>query len=169
MHWLLWVFSLSKATIFLGRMRSSLVGMRSSLSRMRSSLARMRSSLARMRSSLVVRAPDSQCTSCNGPEFDHSIRRHSRIWGAVDEAVLNIVWKKNPPKKYLKKIKNKIFLGWGGPARRSTSSNTCQQGGAVLYCHDKLHFSIILFLFFFMFKTLFMQDWWNFLPPGAGV
>jgi hypothetical protein len=55
-----------------------------------------------MRSSLVVRASDCQCTSCNGPGFDPSIRRHSGIWGAADEAVLNIVWtkrKKIPPKK----------------------------------------------------------------------
>ncbi len=44
-----------------------------------------------MRSCLVVRASDLQCTSCNGPGFDPSIRRHSGIWGAVDEAVLNIV------------------------------------------------------------------------------
>jgi hypothetical protein len=48
----------------------------------------------RMRSSLVVRASDCQCTSCNGPGFDPSIRRHSGIWGAADEAVLNIVRKK---------------------------------------------------------------------------
>ena len=69
--------------------------------RMRSSLVRMRSSLVRMRSSLVVRASDCQCTSCNGPGFDTSIRRHSGIWGAADEAVLNIVRtirKKIPPK-----------------------------------------------------------------------
>ncbi len=54
----------------------------------------------RMRSSLVVRASDCQCTSCNGPGFDPSIRRHSGIWGAADEAVLNKVrkkYKKNPP------------------------------------------------------------------------
>ncbi len=44
-----------------------------------------------MRSSPVVRASDCQCTSCNGPGFDPSIRRHSGIWGAADEAVLNIV------------------------------------------------------------------------------
>jgi hypothetical protein len=45
---------------------------------------------------------DCQCTSCNGPGFDPSIRRHSGIWGAADEAVLNIVRtnRKNPPKKY---------------------------------------------------------------------
>ncbi len=47
-----------------------------------------------MRSSLVVRASDCQCTSCNGPGFDPSIRRHSGIWGAADEAVLNIVLNK---------------------------------------------------------------------------
>ncbi len=47
-----------------------------------------------MRSSLLVRASDCQCTSCNGPGFDPSIRRHSGIWGAADEAVLNIVRKK---------------------------------------------------------------------------
>ncbi len=58
------------------------------------SAKRMRSSLLRMRSSLVVRASDCQCTSCNGPGFDPSIRRHSGIWGAADEAVLNIVRKK---------------------------------------------------------------------------
>ncbi len=32
-----------------------------------------------MRSSLMVRASDCQCTSCNGPGFDPSIRRHSGI------------------------------------------------------------------------------------------
>ncbi len=69
----------------------------------------MRSSLVRMRSSLVVRASDCQCTSCNGPGFDPSIRRHSGIWGAADEAVLNIVWRKNKksPKKYWKKKSQK--------------------------------------------------------------
>ncbi len=64
----------------------------------------------RMRSSLVVRACDCQCTSCNGPGFDSSIRRHSGIRGAADEAVLNIQQYeiKNPSKKILKE-KN-IFL-----------------------------------------------------------
>jgi hypothetical protein len=42
----------------------------------------------------VVRASDCQCTSCNGPGFDPSIRRHSGILGAADEAVLNKVSKK---------------------------------------------------------------------------
>ncbi len=59
----------------------------------------------RMRSSLVVRASDCQCTCCNGPGFDPGIRRHSGIWGAADEAVLNIVWTKH--KKSPKKIKKK--------------------------------------------------------------
>ncbi len=90
------------------RKRGILGWMRSSLVRMRSSLLRMRSSLVRMRSSLVVRASDCQCTSCNGPGFDPSICRHSGIWGAADEAVLNIVRKKekNPPPQ-----KKKIW-GW---------------------------------------------------------
>ena len=63
--------------------------------------------MTRMRSSLVVRASDCQCTSCNGPGFDPSIRRHSGIWGAADEAVLNIVRKKEkkiPQKISIKKI-----------------------------------------------------------------
>ncbi len=62
-----------------------------------------------MRSSLVVRASDCQCTSCNGPGFDPSIRRHSGIWGAADEAVLNIVLNKRekiPPKNIEKKNVN---------------------------------------------------------------
>ncbi len=75
------------------RMRSSLARMRPSLVRMRSSLVRMRFSLERMRSSLVVRASDCQCSSSNSPGFDPSIRRHSGIRGAADEAVLNIMWR----------------------------------------------------------------------------
>ncbi len=66
----------------------------------------------RMRSSLVVRASDCQCTRCNGPGFNPSIRRHSRIWGAADEAVLNIVRKKKkkiPPKIFLKKRVSKML------------------------------------------------------------
>ncbi len=67
-----------------------------------------------MRSSLVVRASDCQCTSCNGPGFDPSIRQHSGIWGAADEAVLNIVrkkiLKKIPQKKFKKKKKFYIYI-----------------------------------------------------------
>ncbi len=48
----------------------------------------------RMKSSLMVRESDCQCNSCNGPVLDPSIRWHSRIWGAADEAVLNTVRKK---------------------------------------------------------------------------
>ncbi len=52
-------------------------------------------------SSLVVRASDSQWCSRNCPGFDPSILRHSGIWGALDEAVLNIVHKKRKKwKKY---------------------------------------------------------------------
>ncbi len=39
-----------------------------------------------------------QCTSCNGPGFDPSIRRHSGIRGAADDAVLKYNTKKNPKK-----------------------------------------------------------------------
>ncbi len=39
----------------------------------------------------MVRASDCQCTSCNGPGFIPSIRRHSGIQGAADETVVNIV------------------------------------------------------------------------------
>jgi hypothetical protein len=68
----------------------------------------------RMRSSLVVRASDCQCTSCNGPGFDPSICRHSGIWGAADEAVLNIVRKKEKksPQKILKKKKIRYICFW---------------------------------------------------------
>ncbi len=67
--------------------------------------------LIRMRSSLVVRASDCQCTSCNGPGFDPSIRRHidSGIWGAADEAVLNNVRTKRR-KKSPKKIFNHLSV-----------------------------------------------------------
>jgi hypothetical protein len=87
---------------------------------MRSSLLRMRSRLVRMRSSLVVRASDWQCTSCNGPGFDPSIRRHSGIWGAADEAVLNIIRtkRKKSPKKIFKK-KNE----WKTPAVRENCAD----------------------------------------------
>ncbi len=98
------------------RMRSSLERMRSSLVRMRSSLVRMRSSLVRMRSSLVVRASDCQCTSCNGPGFDPSIRQHSGIWGAADEAVLNIVRRRN------------INISWWGVIKVSRLINLAGHG-----------------------------------------
>ncbi len=48
-----------------------------------------------MRSSRVVRSSDSQCRRSNCPGFDPSILRHSEIWGAADETVLNIVHIKN--------------------------------------------------------------------------
>ncbi len=82
----------------------------------------------RMRFSLVVRASDCQCTSCNGPGFDPSIRRHSEIWGAADEAVLNIVLNKREkiPQKYKKKKKNS-----GKKYCRSLSS--CPESIALVY------------------------------------
>jgi hypothetical protein len=72
-----------------------------------------------MRSSLVVRASDCHCTSCNGPGFDPSIRRHSGIWGAADEAVLNILRKKikkSPKKSPLWKRYSFLFSGRVGLA-----------------------------------------------------
>ncbi len=47
-----------------------------------------------MRSSRVVKTSDCQCRSRKSPGFNPSILRHSRIWGAADEAVLNNVRKK---------------------------------------------------------------------------
>ncbi len=37
----------------------------------------------------------SQCRSRNCPGFDASIFRHNGMWGAADEALLNIVHKKS--------------------------------------------------------------------------
>jgi hypothetical protein len=49
----------------------------------------------RMRASRVVRASasDSQCRSRNCPGFKPNILRHSVIWGAADEVMLNIIKK----------------------------------------------------------------------------
>jgi hypothetical protein len=55
----------------------------------------------------MVRASDWQYTSCNGPGFDPSICRHIGITGAADEAVLNKVRKKIPPKKLKISLKGK--------------------------------------------------------------
>ncbi len=44
-----------------------------------------------IKSSRVVRASGCQCQSRNSPGFDPSILRHSGIWGAADDAVLNTV------------------------------------------------------------------------------
>ncbi len=52
-----------------------------------------------MRFSRVVIVSDCQCRSGNSPGFNPSIPRHSGIWGAVDESVLNIVHRR---KKILK-------------------------------------------------------------------
>ncbi len=42
-----------------------------------------------MRSSRADRVSGCQCLSRNRPGFDSSILRHSEIYGAADEAVLN--------------------------------------------------------------------------------
>jgi hypothetical protein len=57
-----------------------------------------------MRSSQVVRASGCQCQI---PGFDLIILRHSAIWEAADEAVLNNVHKNN--KKFKKIQKNPLF------------------------------------------------------------
>jgi hypothetical protein len=59
--------------------------------------------------------------SWNGPGFDPSILKHSGIWGAADEAVLNIVRKKI--KKYKKK--NVESVRWRPQRRKLT---TCENG-----------------------------------------
>jgi hypothetical protein len=95
---------------------------------MRSSLVRMRSSLVRMRSSLVIIAPDCQCTSCNGPGFDPSILRQSGIWGAADEAVLNIVRKIKDKKSPQNIFKKKIVLSlWAKNVRQKQRQKLIQE------------------------------------------
>ncbi len=76
----------------------------------------------------LVIASDCQCTSCNGPGFDPSMRRHNGIWGAVRWISVEYGTKKKSPKKYYKK---KIYFvpvwrccGW----RRRTLS--CWRCGA---------------------------------------
>jgi hypothetical protein len=63
---------------------------------MRSIRLWMRSSRVWMRPSRGVRASDCRCRSCKSPGFDPNILRHSGIWGAAEEAVLNKVHTKNP-------------------------------------------------------------------------
>ncbi len=46
------------------------------------------------------RASDCYCQSRKSPGFGPSVFRHSEIWGAADEAVLNNVHKKKKSKKY---------------------------------------------------------------------
>ncbi len=98
-----WIFSIAPYLII----DSCLVGKTLFWKITRQRIWQMRASLERMRASLVVTASDCQCISCNGPGFDPNIRRHSGIWGAADEAVLNTVRKKknlkNPPKNIKQK------------------------------------------------------------------
>ncbi len=47
----------------------------------------------------VVRASGCLCQSCDSRGFNPSILRHSGIWGASDEAVLNKVMKRKKEKK----------------------------------------------------------------------
>jgi hypothetical protein len=52
----------------------------------------------------MVRASDCQCNNCHDPGFDPSIRRHSGILEAADEAMLNTILKKIQKISPLKKI-----------------------------------------------------------------
>ncbi len=61
-----------------------------------------------MRSSLVVWASDCQWRSSNSPGFNLSILRHSGIWGAAEEAVLNIVHRKKIQKDLVLDYKQKM-------------------------------------------------------------
>ncbi len=92
--------------------RSSRVWMRPSRVWMRSSRVWMRSSRVWMRSSRVVRASYSQWRSRNWPGFDPSILRHSGIWGAADEAVLNIAQKNEKSKNISPLKKGKQAVHW---------------------------------------------------------
>jgi hypothetical protein len=84
------------------RMRFSRVWMKFCRGWIRFSRVWMRFSQSWMRFSRVVRASDSQCRSRNCTGFDPSILRHSGIWGAADETVLNTVHKKNQTNSLLK-------------------------------------------------------------------
>ncbi len=61
-----------------------------------------------MRSSRVARASDSECHSRNCPGFNPSILRHSGIWGAADETLLNTVHKKISLDSY----KSERIMSW---------------------------------------------------------
>ncbi len=74
--------------------------------------------MRRLRSSLVVRASDCQCTSCNGPGFDPSIRRQSGIWEAADETVLNIV------RKIREKSHKNIYIKKSFPSTSTTAGTS---------------------------------------------
>jgi hypothetical protein len=75
-----------------------------------------------MRSCRAVKASGCQCWSCNSPGFDLSILRHSGIWGAADESVLNKVKEeKNPKISPCKKEKRRKIGGFLWPERNPLS------------------------------------------------
>jgi hypothetical protein len=57
-----------------------------------------------MRSSQVAGAHDYQSQGSNSPRFNQSILKHSGVWVAADEAVLNIQYIKNPSQNGRKKF-----------------------------------------------------------------
>ncbi len=87
-----------------------------------------------MRSSLVVTASGCQCQSRNSPWSDLSIHRHSEIWGAADEAVLNNIHKiqifflKSPFAACRLKVLRPRSEQWIGPA---VSSISLSRGGEI--------------------------------------
>jgi hypothetical protein len=80
-----------------------------------------------MRSSQVVRAYGCQCQSRNSLGLDPRILRHSGIWGAADEAVLNKHIKRNT-KKFPWKKACSMPMGGGGAAS-CPGGATCSGGG----------------------------------------
>jgi hypothetical protein len=93
-----------------------------------------------MRSSWEFRASDCQCRSCNSPGFYPSILRHSGIWGAEDEAVLNTVHRKKI--KTIPPVNSSVlfrfasifshFIYWGvGDVRKQVEGNSTQEGSKI--------------------------------------
>ncbi len=67
----------------------------------------------------MVRASGCQSQSRYSPEFDSSILRHSEIWEAADEAVLNnVYWKKSPLTSVYPKIL-RIYARNGSTIRKA--------------------------------------------------
>ncbi len=120
-----------------------------------------------MRSSLVVRASDCQCTSCNSPGFDPSIRWHSGIWGAADEAVLNIVWRKKNPQKIFREsfpdgsLKNELSKQYGATTY-ALDIFVCRP------CLIRQYFVILYFSNISMFVTLMPKNFFLLERKGSG-
>ncbi len=88
---------------------------------MRCSQVWMRCSRVWMRCTRVARASDSQCRSRNCIGFDPSILRHSGIWGAADEAVLNKVhtFKKSKKNLFSDTLDRRSIRSWSRCSSRA--------------------------------------------------